>query len=71
MFTGAAVRVFLTQLSEALTLEAKAESSKRMGREKTNSNGETVGVEQLRWEGECGNVTSPFVTQGVTSFGNG
>ena len=51
-------------------MEAKAESSKHMGREKTNSNGETVGVKQLRWEGECGNVTSPFVTQGVTSFGN-
>ena len=25
---------------------------------------------QLRWEGKCGNVTSPFVTLGVTSFGN-
>ena len=25
---------------------------------------------QLRWEGEYENVTSPFVTLGVTSFGN-
>ena len=51
--TGAAGRVFLTtdlrQLLEALTLEAKAESAKHMRRERTNSNGETVGMGQLRW----------------------
>ena len=41
-----------------------------MGRERTNSKGETVGTEQLRWEGKCGNVESPFVILGVTSFGD-
>ena len=51
-------------------MEAKAESSKHIGRERTNSNGETVRMEQLRREGECGNVMPPFVTRGVTSFGN-
>ena len=51
-------------------MEAKAENSKHMGRERTNSNRETAGMGQLRWEGECGNVTSPFVTLNVTSFGN-
>ena len=49
-------------------MEAKAESSKHMGRERTNSSVETVGTEQMRWEGECGNVTSPFVILGVTGF---
>ena len=47
-------------------MEAKAESSKHMGGEKTNSLGETVGKGQLRWEEECGNVTSPLVILGVT-----
>ena len=51
-------------------MEAKAESSKHLEREKTNFNGETVGLKQLIWEGECGNMTSPFVTLVVTSFGN-
>ena len=41
-----------------------------MGRERTHYNGETVGVGQSRREGECGNVTFLFVTQGITSFGN-
>ena len=50
-------------------MEARAESSKHMGRERTNSNGETVVIGQLRWEGECGNVKIPFVTLGVMSFG--
>ena len=40
------------------------------GRDRINSNGETIGTGQLRWEGECGNVTSPFVSRSVTSFGN-
>ena len=47
-----------------------AESSKHVGRERTNSNGETVGTGPLKWEGECGNVKSPFVIPGVTSFGD-
>ena len=72
--TGAAGRVFLTtdlrQLSKALTLEATAESLKHMGRKRTSSNGETEGMGQLKEKGKCGNVTSPFVTLGVTSFGN-
>ena len=41
-----------------------------MGHERTNSYGETVGTVQLRWEGECGNATSPFVILDVTGFGN-
>ena len=40
-------------------MEAKAKRSKHMGRERTNSSGETVGSGQLIWEGEFGNVTSP------------
>ena len=40
-----------------------------MGHERTDSSKETVGTGQLRWEGECGNVTSPFVILGVTVFG--
>ena len=71
---GAAGRAFLTtdlqQLVEALTLEVKVESSRHMGCKRTNSNEETVGMGQLSWVGKCGNVTSPFVTLGVTSFGN-
>ena len=51
-------------------MEAKAESLKHMRRERINSNGETVGMGQLRWVAERGNVTSPFVTLGVTSLGN-
>ena len=41
-----------------------------MGREKTNSNRETLGMGQLRWEEECGNVMSSFVILVVTSFGD-
>ena len=50
-------------------MEAKAETSKHMGRERTNSSWETVGTGQLRWEGECENVTSPFVIVSVTGWG--
>ena len=49
-------------------METKAESSKHMGHERTNSSGETVGTGQLIWEGECGNVTSLFVILGVMGF---
>ena len=41
-----------------------------MGRERFNSNEETVGMGQLRWEGERGNVTSSFVTLGIMNFDN-
>ena len=51
-------------------MEAKAESSKHVGCDRTDSNGETVGMGQLRWEEECGNMMSLFVTLGLTSFGN-
>ena len=51
-------------------MEVKVESSKHMGHERTNYSGETVGKRRLRWEAECGNVTSPFVILGVTGFGN-
>ena len=51
-------------------MEANAESSKHMGHERTNSSGETVGTGQLRWEEECENATSPFVTLGVKGFGD-
>ena len=50
-------------------MKAKAEISKHMGRERTNSNGETEGMGQLRREGKCENVTPPFVTRSVTSSG--
>ena len=74
MSKGAAERIFLKtdlrQLQEALNEEVKAESSKHLGGERTNSSGETVALGELRWEGECGNMTSPFVTLGVKSFGN-
>ena len=53
----------------ALTMEGNAESSKDTGHERTNSCRETVGMGQLRWEGECVNVTSPFVILGVTVSG--
>ena len=46
------------------------ETSKHMGRERTDFNGETVGTGKLKWKGKCGNVTSPFVILGVTSFGD-
>ena len=51
-------------------MEAKEESPKPMRRERTNSSGETIGTVQLRWEGKCGNVTSPFVILGGTGFGD-
>ena len=50
-------------------MKGNAEGSKDMGHERTNSSRETVGTGQLRWEGDCGNVTSPFVILGVTVFG--
>ena len=53
-----------------LTMEAIAESSKHMRHERINSSGETVGTEQLKRKGECGNATSPFMIQGVTDFGD-
>ena len=37
-----------------------------MRHERTNSSGKTAGTGQLRWVGECENVTSPFV---ITVFG--
>ena len=51
-------------------MEAKAESLKHKGHERTNSNGETVGTGRLRWERECENMMSPFVIRGVMSFGD-
>ena len=51
-------------------MDAKAESSKHMGHERTDSSGKTVGTGQLRWDGEFGNVTSPFVILGETGFGD-
>ena len=50
-------------------MKGDTEGSKDMGHERINSSGETVGTVQLRWEGECGNVTSLIVIQGVTVFG--
>ena len=41
-----------------------------MGRERTNSSEETVEKGQLRSDGECENVTSPFVILGITGFGD-
>ena len=52
----------------ALTTEGKAESSKNIGLERTNSFTETEGTGQLKWEGKCGNLTSAFVILGVTVF---
>ena len=49
-------------------MEGNADSSKDMGH-RTNSSGKTVGTGQLRWEGECGNVASPFMILGVTVSG--
>ena len=41
-----------------------------MGRERTNSSKETVEKGQLRSDGECENVTSPFVILVITGFGD-
>ena len=49
-------------------LEAKAESSKVTGRERTNSSGETVETGQLKWKRECGNVTYPICDTGCNGF---
>ena len=39
-----------------------------IGREKTNTSGETVGMGQLKWEGGCGNETFSFLILGVTAL---
>ena len=52
-------------------METNAESSKHMlVHERTDFSGETVGTGPLRWEGECENVTPPFMILGGTGFGD-